>query len=116
MSQMPRRLPYMLQEADRNDPKVQSKIATCCYCGTRAALALKGRERHELACSNCGAPLHELKMLKAPEKPKVKRDRYVPTNERRKPKKQKKRGRSLSQRFLSEIWDVAEDIFDNIFD
>ena len=40
-----------------------TKIATCCYCGTRAALVLSGRERHELACSNCGAPLHDLKML-----------------------------------------------------
>ena len=87
------------------------KIATCCYCGTRAALRLRGRERHELACSNCGAPLHELKMLKAPERPKVHR------KERSKPKeRRKKRGRSLSQRFLSEIWDVAEDIFDDIFD
>ena len=26
---------------------------------------LTGRDRHELACSNCGAPLHDLKMLKA---------------------------------------------------
>ena len=41
-----------------------SKIATCCYCGSRAALVLKGKVRHELACSNCGAPLHEMKMLR----------------------------------------------------
>ena len=40
------------------------KIATCCYCGTRAALILRGKERHELACSTCGAPLHEMKMLR----------------------------------------------------
>lgn len=40
-----------------------TKIATCSYCGTRAALILAGRERHELACSACGAPLHELKAL-----------------------------------------------------
>jgi len=43
-----------------------TKIATCCYCGTRAALVLGGRGRHELACAACGAPLHELKWLKAP--------------------------------------------------
>lgn len=41
-----------------------TKIATCCYCGTRAALVLSGQERHELACSKCGAPLHEMKMLR----------------------------------------------------
>ena len=41
------------------------KIATCSYCGTRAALVLKGESRHELACSSCGAPLHDLKRLKA---------------------------------------------------
>jgi len=40
-----------------------NKIVTCCYCGTRAALVLTGKTRHELACSSCGAPLHDLKML-----------------------------------------------------
>jgi len=39
------------------------KVATCCYCGTRAALVLRGKERHELACSSCGAPLSRMKML-----------------------------------------------------
>ena len=34
-----------------------TKIATCCYCGTRAALVLTGKHRHELSCSGCGAPL-----------------------------------------------------------
>ncbi|MGB1034398.1 MAG: hypothetical protein ACPGVS_05180 [Primorskyibacter sp.] len=46
----------------------QTKIATCHYCGTRAALVLTGSERHELSCSNCGAPLHDLKQIKAPPK------------------------------------------------
>ena len=36
------------------------KIATCCYCGTRAALQLRGDVQHELACASCGAPLHNL--------------------------------------------------------
>ncbi|RYH03563.1 hypothetical protein EU805_07585 [Salipiger sp. IMCC34102] len=40
-----------------------TKIATCCYCGTRAALVLRGETRHELACAQCGAPLHDLKMM-----------------------------------------------------
>lgn len=40
------------------------KIATCCYCGTRAALVLGGSQQHQLACGNCGAPLQDLKSLK----------------------------------------------------
>ncbi|MGB0497456.1 MAG: TFIIB-type zinc ribbon-containing protein [Rubricella sp.] len=39
-----------------------TKIATCSYCGTRAALVFD-RERHELTCPACGAPLHEMKRL-----------------------------------------------------
>ena len=42
-----------------------TKIATCNYCGTRAALVLSGEVRHELACSGCGAPLHDLKLMPA---------------------------------------------------
>lgn len=42
-----------------------TKIATCTYCGTRAALVLRGDTRHELSCAACGAPLHDLKMLRA---------------------------------------------------
>ena len=40
-----------------------AKIATCCYCGTRAALVLRGEGRHELSCASCGAPLHLMKNL-----------------------------------------------------
>ena len=40
-----------------------TKITTCCYCGSRAALVLRGKERHELSCGSCGAPIHTLKML-----------------------------------------------------
>ena len=90
------------------------KIATCCYCGTRAALVLKGRERHELACSNCGAPLHELKMLKAHPKGERELVRRMPDwqgKSGRKSRKRKKQ-RSLSQRMMHELWDAAEDIFD----
>ncbi|MDJ0822410.1 MAG: hypothetical protein QNJ09_11465 [Paracoccaceae bacterium] len=42
-----------------------TKIATCCYCGARTALVLRGKERHELSCASCGAPLHDMKMLRA---------------------------------------------------
>ncbi|MGR3511736.1 MAG: hypothetical protein ACU0GG_03160 [Paracoccaceae bacterium] len=100
------------------------KIATCCYCGTRAALTLRGTERHELACSNCGAPLHEMKMLRsnsdaerevrglAPSRPYTKSD--APKYDQRRRKK-KKKTKSLSRRFMEEVFDAAEDIFD-IFD
>lgn len=98
------------------------KIATCCYCGTRAALILRGRERHELACSNCGAPLHELKMLRSDAvgerelvRPSpVRRDKYERNGYRQ--KRMPKKHRSLAQRFMEEVWDAADDIFDDLFD
>ena len=100
-----------------------TKIATCCYCGTRAALVLRGRERHELACSSCGAPLHNLKMLPKPVET-VARPTPVPlpregashlrAMSRTRPKRQEKRrkSKSFARKALSEIWDVIEDIID----
>ena len=41
-----------------------AKIATCTYCGTRAALVLQPGQ-HELTCGACGAPLHDMKRLRA---------------------------------------------------
>ncbi|WP_181893007.1 hypothetical protein [Falsiruegeria mediterranea] len=103
-----------------------TKIATCSYCGTRAALVLRQDGRHELSCSACGAPLHDLKMLRQakpdaavshlpkpkarkPKKTKGKADWYE--KPRSKPKKVKKR-KGLMSRFLDEAWDAVEDIFD----
>ena len=37
------------------------EIATCCYCGAKAALVLRGKVSHELSCAPCGAPLRDLK-------------------------------------------------------
>ena len=94
---------------------MQTKIATCCYCGTRAALVLKGKERHELACSACGAPLHDLKIMPArkadkPE-PKVSKPvKYQRPKSQKKPKKSKRK--SSFSHFLGEAWDVIDDIFD----
>ncbi|MEV8465651.1 hypothetical protein AB0T83_02505 [Fluviibacterium sp. DFM31] len=85
-----------------------TKIATCCYCGTRAALVLTGRAGHELACASCGAPLHDLKALKtqpAPVKPGKTRMKTS------KPKK-KKRKKSLSRKLMGEAFDLLDDIFD----
>ena len=96
-----------------------NKIATCCYCGTRAALVLSGTERHELACSACGAPLHDLKILKSahpghrelvkPGKGK-KYGSYEAPKQSKKKKKKKKQG--FAEWFMEEAWDALEDIFD----
>ena len=108
-----------------------TKVATCCYCGTRAALVLRGKERHELSCASCGAPLHNMKMLR----PEVVRDHPVvtpqperggprnrpvaakidwsraetrPAKNKPKPMKRKSKARWIA----SEIWDIVEDVFD----
>lgn len=100
------------------------KIATCCYCGSRAALVLSGRDRHELACSNCGAPLHELKMLRTDAHgdrelvhPSPIRAPRKPSKKHRAPKSTKRKGKkSLKRRFKASIWDIAEDVFEEVFD
>lgn len=109
-----------------------TKIATCCYCGTRAALVLKGKTRHELSCAACGAPLHDMKMLRAdavetavstakvtPNRPKPKQRPHgvtpLPVWERKAGypgKKKKKKRKTLAKRFFEEAFDVLEDIFD----
>ncbi|MEL7090380.1 MAG: hypothetical protein AAFN94_01475 [Pseudomonadota bacterium] len=92
-----------------------AKIATCCYCGTRAALTLRGRDRHELACSTCGAPLHDLKML--PKKAHGDRELVRPSAVRgpgkayKKPKKKKSRARRFFD-FVEDAYDLIEDILD----
>ncbi len=104
-----------------------TKIATCCYCGTRAALVLRGRDKHELSCSNCGAPLRSLKMLPkhadqadrrqaAPARPtKRKRVEKYPEYRDEKPKKRRKT-KSFGKKVMSGLWDVVEDVVDEIFD
>lgn len=91
------------------------KIATCCYCGTKAALILGGEgTRHELSCSACGAPLHALKRLRPFEAPARQPARMsaAPVVEKRMPKKKKKRRKSRARWFLEEAFDLVEDIFD----
>ncbi len=109
----------------RHSQPAGRKIATCCYCGTRAVLVFD-RHRHELACATCGAPLHDLKSLPQPSERKPKK-RSVPVTERRLPRHRremppqrrtaggraaKKRRKPLLRRFLAELWDEIEDIFD----
>ena len=100
-----------------------TKIATCCYCGTRSALVLKGRERHELACASCGAPLHELKMLRADaagerELVRPTPGRFSPgTKMHRAPKTYPSRKRKgVKTLFGSALLKAAEDIFDAVDD
>lgn len=109
-----------------------TKIATCCYCGSRSALVLTGKVRHELACSTCGAPLHLLKMLKTEDAPvaratsgghKGRRAALAPTMtpirgrteqpyaKPGKPPKRKSRIKGLKS-FFEDIWDEVEDLFD----
>ncbi|EAR50839.1 hypothetical protein OG2516_00010 [Oceanicola granulosus HTCC2516] len=93
----------------------EAKIATCCYCGTRAALVLKGQGRHELACATCGAPLHDMKRLRAdvphPAPPKPGPPRPKPGGWKgRKVKKIKKK--SLKRKVFGEVFDMIEDLFD----
>jgi hypothetical protein len=85
----------------------QVKIATCCYCGTRAALVLAGGGRYELACRSCGAPLTELKCLKAAHP--ADRLRVVPSRVRR---KEPVRRKGLLRRAWEEALDEIEDLFD----
>lgn len=91
------------------------KIATCCYCGTRAALVVD-QARHELACSSCGAPLHNLKALRSEVAPAPKRakiaDRQDFANAFVKKSKKKKKNKSLGRYAAGKIWDVLDDIFD----
>ncbi|SMY09165.1 hypothetical protein [Flavimaricola marinus] len=99
------------------------KIATCHFCGTKAALVLRGNDRHELSCASCGAPLHDMKMLpkqSEPAREPAKRhtafaadshSKAMSRADHRKRKKPKK-SKSFARRALGEIWDVIEDIID----
>lgn len=100
-----------------------AKLATCSYCGSRTLLRPTARDGHELACGSCGAPLHEMKWLKAPEstspksvtrkKPQKRKPKYEERkfSYSRKPKKEKRRKR-FGFELLEEIWDKIEDVID----
>ena len=102
-----------------------TKIATCCYCGTRAVLKFD-RIRHELVCSACGAPLHEMKAMPLPARPAgakpaprpsapVRMKRWDREDEDRAYRDRHRKGRrrkSWMRWAAEEVWDVVEDIFD----
>ena len=99
-----------------------NKIATCCFCGSTTVLTLE-QGRHELSCSNCGAPLRNLKMLPVGPKKKAKSVSHQPEVRRfpekpkavaykkSKPRKAKKR-KGWFKDLAEELFDVVEDIFD----
>ena len=115
----------------RVPPRMTTKIATCCYCGARAALRLD-RGRHELACAACGAPLREMKALRAEhgaaagEAPGIVTPSKVRGTRKAEPlaagalaalaagaaARRKGKRRSLGRKLLSEAWDLVEDILD----
>ena len=106
---------------------VATMITTCCYCGTRAALVLRGKDRHELTCSSCGAPIHAMKMLPkdaAPKRGKMTKHGYKAQKHPReysddyhvaRPKKRRK-SKSFGRKVMSGLWDVIEDVVDEVFD
>lgn len=100
-----------------------TKVGTCCYCGTKAALVLTGKLRHELACSTCGAPLSQMKMLRkepvrvtapaaAPTHPRLARKPQKSVKSKRNKPKKKSKFSKLRGKMFEELWDVVEDIFD----
>ncbi len=108
-----------------------TKIATCCYCGSRTALVLRGEDRHELSCGACGAPLHDMKMLRADAvrasdsvsdvgvvRPKSSKKKKGVTplevweRKAKGKKKKKSKRKTFAKKFFEEAFDVLEDIFD----
>ena len=99
-----------------------TKIATCCHCGSKAALKLDAG-RHELSCANCGAPLRDLKMLPKPAAAAPKAVSHQPVlrhfpqkakalaYKQSKPRKVKKR-KSWFKDLAEDVFDFLEDIFD----
>lgn len=104
-----------------------TKIVTCCYCGARAALVIAKHGRHELACSRCAAPLHNMKMLPVarPAVKSVKRELVWPNSvrtakksETRKVKKPSFKRKKSKRRFkfFKDVFEDAVDFIEDIFD
>ena len=98
-----------------------TKIATCCFCGSRTVLRLDSA-MHELTCRSCGAALHNMKPLKAktsdrsrdrvprkvPDEIKYGSSLGRPASRPKKTRKAKKRRKVFG--------DLVEDIFEEVFD
>lgn len=96
------------------------KIVTCCYCGTRAALVLRGDQKHALACSSCGAPITQMKHLKKTSPVSAASGYHAPKSAYGLPHvakhtsspKKKKHKVKKSYKMFKEVFDLLEDIFD----
>ena len=89
------------------------KIATCCYCGTRAALVLRGDAWQKLPCAACAAPLYNLKSLPVEKVQRTPQSPALPlAKPARPPKARHKKRKSLSRRVVSEVIDLIDDILD----
>lgn len=91
------------------------KSATCCYCGSKTVLTLDAA-RHELKCTNCGAPLSRMKALRVDHvgetvSPKGKTAKKARALALEKPRQKKKKRKGVTHR----LFDAAEDLFD-LFD
>ncbi len=105
----------------------QTKIATCCYCGARATLAMD-KLRQELVCSACGAPIQNIEPIDQKKKNKDKRARDLDLDlpfdidlgdirdavglSSEPKRKDKKKRKGLKAKLLDEAFDFIEDIFD----
>lgn len=93
-----------------------TKIATCSYCGTRSVLHLSGRVQHELACSSCGARLHEMKHLRRADPEPKTRETKVAHHRAPKTQSRKTRKRRKPTPLIRRMASLFEDIFDEIED
>lgn len=103
------------------------KIATCNYCGTRAALVLDSG-RHELTCASCGAPLHDLKQMPSaagshsarqaghhPSQIRTPHDNLAEqlrSPQRPKKKKKRKPGYKAARKATKGLFELLDDLFD----
>ena len=116
---MPPPLPYMHPKTTHKRPAIAypTTIATCCYCGTRAVLVLSDNGRHELACSTCGASLHDLKMLprRTSDERKLVRPWAIRGRSAKVPRPVNKKSRCRKSQW-SDLFDDAFDIIEDISD
>lgn len=99
-----------------------TKIATCCYCGSRASVVLGAGDAKDLTCDSCGAPLTDLQYIEKPQKssksgriskPRTKNwdgNDGDHDDDRKGKKKKKKKG--FGRWLFEEAKDAIEDIFD----
>lgn len=98
----------------------EARIATCCYCGTRAAFEMSHGGRHELVCTSCGAPLSKIEAaMKSAPAASTARSEAKPRDldvaelaEAFLNGKLKKKKKSKSKKAVKGLFDFIEDIFD----